>query len=657
MLFNHTKESQKLFGDQLEFTHAFLVAFLKNPQGLGLALEVFKKFESTTKTTTKASEFLKLMQPDDEERLSKIVKLAVASDVILFSAVGLIADYSLDRFELKEAAPILEPFVTTFAENLDRYHYFKAPLSFDDLKKFIIQASSDEMPFGMKSVSTLMSTIRVLSVADVAVPKYGALSTYESALRRLIRKILISGGRNRIEEDKMPTLFDLVGEAKLKIETLHNVSIEIDMPRKPARRQVPEKQSEKRDRLKTAMDDLNGELLSFKSRLENRNRSTRQESDDALKPSPWDRDSTVTKPTLEDGGRTDLTEPIDKGVREQVLEEAMEELDSLIGLDTIKTELKKLANFLKIQAIREERALPTRSQAMHLVFMGNPGTGKTTVARIVGKILFGLGYLNDQRFKEADRSTLVAGYLGQTAGKTNKLIDEALNGVLFVDEAYSLAGENLASGDAFGKEAISTLLKRMEDERDKLCIIAAGYPEPMERFLRSNPGLRSRFTRKILFDDYGVHSLLKIFRVLASAEEYKLTRGLLVKLATIIKIALVKKDETFGNARFVRSLFESIICQHSHRLAEANDFSDEELTTLRSEDLVFEEVAGCDIETSLMKWLERCPKCDQKYEGDGAYLFRQTQCAKCETKFSFDAFDFTEETLALVSKLNPVFAY
>ena len=257
-------------------------------------------------------------------------------------------------------------------------------------------------------------------------------------------------------------------------------------------------------------------------------------------------------------------------------------LNDLIGLSSVKDEITKLANFIKIQQVRKSKGLKTPDISYHCVFTGNPGTGKTTVARIIASIYKDLGILKKGHLVETDRSGLVAEYVGQTAVKTNKIIDSALDGVLFIDEAYSLVQ---GAKEDFGQEAISTLLKRMEDDRNRLVVILAGYGTEMQTFIDSNPGLQSRFNRYIHFPDYTADELEQIFLLNAKNNQYTLDDEALVKLEYSMSSAVEHKDKNFGNARFVRNLFEKSIQNQAMRLSSQPYITEEVLSKITAEDL------------------------------------------------------------------------
>lgn len=338
---------------------------------------------------------------------------------------------------------------------------------------------------------------------------------------------------------------------------------------------------------------------------------------------------------------------------DQVLEAALAELDSLIGLPKVKEEVKKLTAFLTIQKERRKHGLRESSQTLHFVFTGNPGTGKTTVARIIAKILFGFELLKSSKLVETDRSNLIGGFLGQTAIKTDEVIKSAIDGVLFIDEAYTLASDaaKFGYGDMYGEEAISTLLKRMEDNRDRLSVIVAGYPALMEKFLQTNPGLSSRFTQHIHFDDYSVADLGRIFLKFCRDAEYVVNSRCLVVLSFLLGLAYHRRGDDFGNARFVRNAFEEVTVRHSQRLIAAGQHMDKEkLMQLDPSDLMVGPLAG--ITPTLftlenLKWKCNCPQCCAGHKGGINHLGRQINCVKCGKPFAFDFWNPILETLTL----------
>jgi len=263
-------------------------------------------------------------------------------------------------------------------------------------------------------------------------------------------------------------------------------------------------------------------------------------------------------------------------------EDAEKELDDLIGLSSVKQEVITFRNFLKIMSERKKKGLSVPPTSYHLVFSGNPGTGKTTIARIMAQILKNLGVVSSGHLVEASRSELVAGYMGQTAIKTNKVIDSALDGVLFIDEAYTLSRN---SENDFGQEAIDTLLKRMEDDRDRLVVIIAGYTDEIKKFVSSNPGLSSRFNRYIHFPDYTETELEEIFELLASKYDYVMNDSARTALRKAIAKAVSEKDSHFGNGRFVRNLFEKTIEHQANRLAKVENLGQVNISEIDGADI------------------------------------------------------------------------
>ena len=266
----------------------------------------------------------------------------------------------------------------------------------------------------------------------------------------------------------------------------------------------------------------------------------------------------------------------------------MEDLNELIGLTGIKHDVRELYDFTKIQKLRKDAGMKTVPVSMHLVFTGNPGTGKTTVARILARLYKQIGVLSTGQLVECDRSGLVAGYVGQTAVKTQKKIEEAMGGVLFIDEAYSLA-RSADQGTDFGQEAIDTILKAMEDHRDEFVVIVAGYTKPMETFIHSNPGLQSRFNKFIEFPDYTVDELLAIFDLNCRKYEYVPDPEAREQVKTLLMLRKAQMPENFANAREVRNLFETIITNQARRIAVLEHPTKEEMQQITLEDLRDEE--------------------------------------------------------------------
>lgn len=293
-----------------------------------------------------------------------------------------------------------------------------------------------------------------------------------------------------------------------------------------------------------------------------------------------EKDKSVPKPS------TDRTDDIDesesKPSTDAPSDSGMNRLHQLVGLDSVKKEVATLVNFIEIRKMRVAKGMKAPDLSYHCVFTGNPGTGKTTVARILASVYKEIGLLSSGHLVETDRSGLVGEYVGHTAIKTNKIVDSALDGVLFIDEAYSLMGGGLD----YGKEAISTLLKRMEDDRDRLIVILAGYTDEMKMFIDSNPGLQSRFSRYIEFEDYSEDELIQIFLNNLERYDYSITNEAIEKLRLLISKAIINKDRNFGNARWIRNIFEKTLENQANRLATEGNISKEALITIIEDDIL-----------------------------------------------------------------------
>ncbi len=273
----------------------------------------------------------------------------------------------------------------------------------------------------------------------------------------------------------------------------------------------------------------------------------------------------------------------DEGNKEKTLQELLDELNELIGLESVKKDVNTLIHMQEIKRIRKERGLKEIPVSNHLVFYGNPGTGKTTVARLLAQIYHVMGILSKGQFVETDRSGLVAGYVGQTALKVQEVAQKALGGVLFIDEAYSLTRSD--SGNDYGAEAVDTLLKFMEDHREDFIVIVAGYPELMAEFIDSNPGLRSRFNKYINFEDYDNIELLEIFKLMCKHAGYIPTEEAIGHCADVFEKKYQNRSKNFANAREIRNFFETAMMNQADRLFGKENLTNEELSTLELADV------------------------------------------------------------------------
>ena len=270
--------------------------------------------------------------------------------------------------------------------------------------------------------------------------------------------------------------------------------------------------------------------------------------------------------------------------KSELLQNSLKELNNLVGLDNVKKDVNDLINLLRVQELRKERGLNAVEISKHLVFSGNPGTGKTTVARILGKLYCGMGLLSKGHLIEVDRSGLVAGYVGQTALKTQGVIEDALGGILFIDEAYSLAIDGIDND--YGKEAIECILKAMEDNRDDFVVIVAGYSDLMEKFIESNPGLKSRFNKYIEFNDYKSDELHQIFHRFLDRNLYIISDEADYELKLFFQQMYINRRKNFGNARDVRNIFEKIVSCQANRIVNIDNPSNEDIMKIVLEDVL-----------------------------------------------------------------------
>ncbi len=268
----------------------------------------------------------------------------------------------------------------------------------------------------------------------------------------------------------------------------------------------------------------------------------------------------------------------------RTLDELLSELDNLIGLEDVKDKVNDLIAYQKVQVLRKQCGLHTQKGTLHMAFTGNPGTGKTTVARIVGYVYKQIGLLSKGHFVEVSRTDLIAGYQGQTALKVKKVIEQAKGGVLFIDEAYSIT-ENDHS-DSYGRECLTELTKALEDYRDDLVVIVAGYTEPMNHFFASNPGLKSRFNTFIEFSDYSADELFVMFEKLCSSNDYVLSEGVKKLIISELENCVAEKKENFANGRLVRNIYESLIMNHARRVVNLDEPSRELLSLITSDDFI-----------------------------------------------------------------------
>jgi AAA+ superfamily predicted ATPase len=492
---------------------------------------------------------------------------------------AILADDDVDSSELALAYEILTPAADCIAEVDDSWAHF-SPLLPDEIGSFIDFAHSETPRVIRAYVDSdgefgLMSTplMPVLITATLATGDMTTVGIYKKTIA-LAFKLIVQADGHLAESEQ--AAYEVAKKITESVENICKVSLE----------HLHETFNSNANSTKGASGELAG------SGIEN-----------------------VTEGTLDP---------------DTALTEATKELEGLIGLKPVKREISRLANYLKIEAKRQASGLAAGKQALHFIFTGNPGTGKTTVGRIMAKLLYGYGVLKTPVLVETDRGNLVGGYVGQTAIKTKEVLASALDGVLFVDEAYTLSGKG---DNDFGREAIDTILKAMEDNRDRLVVIAAGYTHNMSEFLETNPGLKSRFTRFIDFPDYSPKDLCKIFVSMASQNQYTLAPEALANLGLLCHALFSQRDRNFGNGRVVRNLFEKTLGNHADRIVEVEELTREVLTTITADDLPYEmaNLRG-KIDLSNERWLAKCEGCGAVHKTGLKLIGNAVKC-KCGHAF------------------------
>ena len=573
-----------LIGDDLNSLANTTAECLSNPKALRRAKEFVGEMSET--------EFLETLDLSDERVLRNVTSLALGCDSLWHSIQALLADDELESDEMDVAYTLIAPIAHRYAEVFDSYAHY-AELAREDVLDFLRDFQRDDGWFGGDREGKVPVGILLCAAVSIIQHDMNALDLYEHLMERVLVAIMGADGFNKAETAELKRFRGIWRSIRELVES---------------KWQSPESRSD-----------------AFLSK--------RQQGGGASR-------GLDAKGSAKDAISEGDTNP------DEVLATATTELERMIGLPGVKAEVKKLMSFLKIQQERKKHGLRESTQSLHFVFTGNPGTGKTTVARIVGKILYGFGILKTSKLVECDRSALVAGYVGQTALKTDEVVESALDGVMFIDEAYTLS--NGFDSHDFGQEAVDTLLKRMEDQRDRLVVIAAGYPMPMEKFIRSNPGLESRFTRFIRFEDYAVPDLCHIFEKFCRDSEYSLTPHARANAFLLFSAAYAQRDERFGNARFVRNVYEQAISLHSDRLATAENAIDKAaLITIDAPDIPFAMVPDVDpsnVDWQKSRWEGTCPKCGYVGKGSVKHLGLQVNC-KCGQAFVFPWWNLRVESV------------
>ncbi|PQO40073.1 AAA family ATPase [Blastopirellula marina] len=520
-----------------------------------------------------------------------LVRVALASDLLTVMSSAVVSDGQIDDDEMRVAYD-LSRYLVLYMSALERYRSF-ADLTYDEVRLFMDQFQRDSLPFGGRGDGpTFLFSARLSLAVASATGNRTHMQTFETLIQTILS--LVFGGVPRCSAER-----EFMAKIEKIFATLQGVRLSGQSPGGGSLWTAGEQ---------TAVDDGYDKLVS--------------ENPDAERLTP-----------------------------DEALTAAMQELDSLVGLPGVKAEVRRLTAFLKIQQQRKKYGLRTSTQTLHFVFTGNPGTGKTTVARIVGKILYGFELLKTPNVVECSRADLVGGYVGQTAIKTQEKIESALDGVLFIDEAYALsAGGEGERRDTFGSEAIDTMLKMMEDHRDRLVVIVAGYPRLMREFIETNPGLQSRFTRYIDFEDFDVADLCRIFEKFCADGEYSLSPHSRARASILFTLAHHERDERFGNARFIRNVFEQAIGLHSERVHQLppEQITREVLMLLDGADIAMNTLRNIDAEQldlSAARWHGQCESCQTSSSCKIDFLGQRVTCRKCQTAFTFPWWNLVANTI------------